>query len=62
MNGAVVLLKGEKKGEVARIRADLIKDPIEDRKYYLLLAMRRPATSDFGKKEMSKVVKERISF
>jgi hypothetical protein len=62
LNGAVVLLKGEKKGEVARIRADFIKDPIEGGEDYLLLAMRRPTTSDFGKKEMSKVVKERISF
>jgi hypothetical protein len=60
LNGAVVLLKGKQKGEVARFRADLIENSIEDGGVYLLLAMRRPTTSGFGKKEMSIVAKKLI--
>jgi hypothetical protein len=60
LNGAVVLLKGKQKGEVARFRADLIENSIEDGGVYLLLAMRRPTTSGFGKKEMSIVANKLI--
>jgi hypothetical protein len=58
LNGAVVLVKGKKKGEVIRVRADLIDKSIEDGGVYLFLAMRRPTTSGFGNKEMSIVAKK----
>jgi hypothetical protein len=43
-----------------RVRADLIENPIEDGGVYLLLATRRPITSDFGKKVMANVAKKLI--
>ena len=42
------MTKGERKGDMIRIRADLVENPLEDGGDYLLLAVRTTADT-FGK-------------
>jgi hypothetical protein len=48
LKGVVVMTKGERKGDMIRIRADLVENPLENGGDYLLLAVRTTADT-FGK-------------